>query len=160
MAQVGYRQLAKGTVIAFERDFLVKNPRSSVCARDVLQVDASPCRDRHVGNGREQLLGTAPEGNEVNASLVQLVEVGIRGEFGVKNQFVWHMAGALLPIGDKLENLVILLLFTQLPIGIAKDTGVSIVSQKGQHPLLAAAAFGDVMLLHQGTLAMKRNGME
>src|SRR5215475_567599 len=109
MAQVGDRQLANGTVIVFEMDCFVQNPRSAVRSRDVGQIDSSPCGSGYVGNGGEHLVGTAPEGNEVNASLVQPVEVGISGELRVKNELVWHLASPLLPIGDKLENLVIVL---------------------------------------------------
>ena len=113
-----------------------------------------------MGKGREHLGGTSPEGNEVNTSLVELVEVGIRGELRVKNEFVWYLTGTLLPIGDELEHLVIVLGFLQLSIGVAQHPGVSIVRQKGQHALVAAAAFGNVMLLYQSILAVEWNGME
>src|SRR2546425_10121372 len=113
MAQVGYRQLANGPRIACENDLLVHTPRSSVRSRDVLQRDSSPGRGRHVGQGGAQLLGTAPEGHAVNAALVQPVEVRLRGELRVKDQCVWQLASALLPRGDKLENLVIVLHLAQ-----------------------------------------------
>ena len=48
----------------------------------------------------------------------------------------------------------------QLPIGVAKHPAVRIVREKRQHALLAAAAFGDVMLLDEGILTMEGNGME
>ena len=113
-----------------------------------------------MGNGGEHLLRASPESNEINPFLVQLVEVGISGALRVKNEFVWDVAGPLLPIGDKLEHLVIVLLFTQVSIGVAKDPGVGIVRQKSQHPLLAAAALRDVVFLDQGILAMEWNRME
>ena len=102
----------------------------------------------------------APESNENNTFLVQLVEVGIGGELRVKNEFVWDLAGSLFPIADKLENLVILFLFTKLSISVAKDPGVRILRQKSQHTLLPAAALRDVVFLDQSILAMEWNRME
>jgi len=113
-----------------------------------------------VGKGREELLGTSPERHEVKTSLVKPVEVGIRGELRVKNEFVWYLTGPLLPLGDERENLVILLFVPKLPMRVAKPPGGGIVRQQGQHPLVAAAAFGNVRLLYEGILAVEWHGRE
>src|SRR6266581_1176375 len=97
--------------------------------------------------------------NEVNPALVEPVQVGIRGELRVKNAFVGYLTGALLPIGDELEHLVVLFGFLQLPIGVAKDPRVGIVRQESQPALLTTAALGNVMLLDKRILAVARHGM-
>ena len=71
-----------------------------------------------------------------------------------------YLTGALLPIGDELEHLVVVFGFLQLPLGVAKDPCVGIVRQESQHALLTTAALGNVMLLDKRILAVERNGME
>jgi len=66
----------------------------------------------------------------------------------------------LFPELNKLKDFVILHLFAQICIGIAKDTGTCILGKKGQDTFLPAAAFGNIMLFHQGIFTMERNGME
>src|SRR5215510_13405354 len=66
--------------------------RQGIMAKSGIYVTKHTCGSGYVGNGGEHLVGTAPEGNEVNASLVQPVEVGISGELRVKNELVWHLA--------------------------------------------------------------------
>ena len=46
---------------------------------------------------REHLLRTPPDGDELNASVVELVQVGIRGQLGVEDEFLGPGAGALFP---------------------------------------------------------------
>ena len=70
-----------------------------------------------------------------------------------------YLTGALFPIGDELENLVVLFGFLQLPISVAKDPGVGIVCQEASMPFcrrlrLERNAFG------RGHPRRERNGME
>ncbi len=160
MAQVGHGQLANGPVIVRETDGLVEDLGPSVRSRDVVEFDPSLRRSGHVVHVSEHLVGASPDGDTLHASLVKPVEVGRGGELGVEEQFLWHLAGTLLPIVDKLENLVMLLLLAELPIGVAENPGIGIVGQQCQDTLVAAAPFGDIMLLHQGVVAMKGNGVE
>jgi hypothetical protein len=158
-AQIGDGPLPKGTVIACERDFFGTHSRASVSARDVLPVDASPCRSGQVGKGGEPLFSASPAGNNVKAAVGQPVEVGIRGALRVKKACVWPLTATLLPIGDTLEHLVSLLRLTQRPMRRAKNPGVGLVRQKGPPALLATAALGDSGLLPHGLLALARHGM-
>ena len=61
---------------------------------------------------------------------------------------------------DEAQDLVVLLLLAHLGIGVAEDVGVGVLGQKGQHPLLAAAALGDIVLLQQRVLAVEGDGVE
>ena len=160
MAKISYGQLADWVLVVCQIDFFIEHAWPSVSSRDVLQLDSSPCRSGGLLDGRKHLLRASPEGNEINAFLVESIEVSLGGELGVKNEFVGNLTRALLPIGDKRENFVVLFIFTKLPIGIAKHPSSGILSQKGEHPLLPAAALGAGVLLPQRIVAVVRNGME
>ena len=66
----------------------------------------------------------------------------------------------LLPKLDELENLVVLLFFSQVGVGVAEEPLVAVLGQKRQNSLLAAASFGNVMLLQQCVFAVERNGVK
>ena len=89
-----------------------------------------------------------------------MLEVGVGRQLGVEDQFLGEMAGALLPELDEAEDLVILLVLAQFPVGVAEDARLRVLGQECQHPLLASASLGDVVLLDQGILAMERDGVE
>src|SRR5579883_2546367 len=48
----------------------------------------------------------------------------------------------------------------QLAVGIAEDTGVGVLGEERQHPLLAAAPLRDIVLLDEGIVAVERDGVE
>ncbi len=159
MPQVGHRQLAKRPAVPVQVDVLVEDPRTPVRTCDVFAFHASPRRGRHVCKRGTHLLGAPPDGDALHVLLVEPIEVGRGGQCGVEEEFLRHLACPLLPIGDKLEHLVMVLLCAQWPIGVAQNAGLSIMRQKGQEPLLASTALGDRVLLDQGILAMQRHGM-
>jgi len=76
-----------------------------------------------------------------NAHLVESIEVGVGGELGVKDQLLRKGSRACFPKVDEAEDLVMLIAFSNLGIGVAKDAGVGILSQKRQDALLPSAAF-------------------
>jgi len=45
-------------------------------------------------------------------------------------------------------------------VGVAEHPPVGVLGQERQHPLLAAAALGYVVLLHHGVLAVEGDGVE
>ena len=79
------------------------------------------------------------------------------GQFGVKDKFFGKLARALLPKLDELENLVVLLFFPQVGVGIAEEPFLAVLGQERQNSLLAAASLGNVMLLEQRVFAVERN---
>ena len=50
--------------------------------------------------------------------------------------------------------------FSHLGVGVAEDPSLGVLGQKGQNPLLAATAFGKVVLFHQRILPVEGDGME
>ena len=160
MAQVGDGQLADRAVVVLQRDPPVQDAGRLVGAGDALQLDPPPGRRRGPGHLVEQLLGAASQRDELNPHPVQLVEVGIGRQLGVEDQLLGETAGALLPEVDEAEDLVVLLVLPQLAVGVAEDARLGVLGQEGQHSLLAAAPLGDVVLLDQGILAVKRDGVE
>ena len=54
---------------------------------------------------RQHLARPAAERDEVNALLVETVQVGIRGQPGVEHQLLGQGAGLLLPEGDETLDL-------------------------------------------------------
>jgi hypothetical protein len=59
-----------------------------------------------------------------------------------------------------MNYLVILVVLAQFPVGIAEDASRGILRQEGQDALLSSAPLGDIVLLHQGVLAMERDRVE
>src|SRR3712207_7835158 len=53
-----------------------------------------------------------------------------------------------------------LVLLAEVGPRVAEDAPLGVVGQEGEHALLAAAALGDVVLLHQGIVAVVRDGVE
>jgi hypothetical protein len=66
----------------------------------------------------------------------------------------------LLPELDESNNLLTLLVLSQLSVGIAEKPLLGILGQEGQNPFLPAAPLADIVLFHQGVLAVKGNGVE
>jgi hypothetical protein len=91
---------------------------------------------------------------------VQLVEVGVGRQLGVEDEFSGQPAGPLLPELDEAEDLVILLVLAQLPVGVAEDAGVGVLGQERQHPLLPPTPLGDVVLLDQRVVTVEGDRVE
>ena len=66
----------------------------------------------------------------------------------------------LLPERHEAEDLVIPLVLAQLGIGVAEDTGLGVLSQEGQDPLLAPAPLGDIVLLDRRVLTVEGDRVE
>src|SRR3990172_10223205 len=160
MAQVLDRHLSYLPVIPAEFDLLIQNLRCLVETRHPFELNPPPGREGLLMNPMDHLLGTSPKGDKSDPHLIEFVQMSIGGQFGIKDQFLRKMTRPLLPEGHKTENLIVLFLFAQLPVGIAEDLLPCIVGQKSQNALLTAAPFGDIMLLHQGVFPVKRNGMK
>jgi hypothetical protein len=70
------------------------------------------------------------------------------------------LPGAVLPEFHETQDLVVLKIFAQRPVGVAKHPFVGILGEEGEHTLLSSAAFGDVVFLNQGVVAMIGDGVE
>jgi hypothetical protein len=70
------------------------------------------------------------------------------------------VSSPLLPEVDEAEDLIILLILTGFPIGVAENSRLGVLGQEHQRPLLALASLGDVVLLDQRVLAMEGDRVE
>ena len=62
--------------------------------------------------------------------------------------------------GDEAENLIVLLFFSQLPVGVAKNSRIGVLGEKSQDSFLPPTSFGDVMLFNERVFTVERNGMK
>jgi hypothetical protein len=85
-----------------------------------------------------RLFGSAPQGHEFNVHLVEFVEIGVGGEPRIKDQFLGHLPGLLLPELNEAEHLVVLLIFPQIGGGVAEDLVFLLLGDEGQDAFLAA----------------------
>src|SRR5437016_12343301 len=70
------------------------------------------------------------------------------------------LAVSAVPRSDGLANLLRLLAFAQIRIGVAEPVAASILSEKDQHAWLAAATGRDIVPFHHRVFAVKRYGMK
>ena len=101
-----------------------------------------------------------PQRQEGDPQFLQPCQVGIGGEGTVKDQFLRHGPGAIAPEVDKAEDLLVTFFLAYLGIDIDEVPRLRIVRDQRQDTHLTAAAFGDVVFLYEGVLAVVRDGVE
>ncbi len=82
------------------------------------------------------------------------------GQLGVEDQLLRKATGPLVPEIDEADDLIVLLILPQFPVGVAENARLRVLGQECQHPLLTSASLGYVVLLDQGILAMKWDSVE
>jgi hypothetical protein len=88
------------------------------------------------------------------------IQMAIGRQPGVKDQFFGKFPRSFPPELDESKDLLILLVLSQLAVGIAKNLLLSILGQEGQNPFLPATPLGHIMLFHQGLFTVEGNGVE
>src|SRR5262249_17809715 len=91
---------------------------------------------------------------------VELTEPRVGRQLGVEDKLFGKPGGPLLAELDEAKNLVILLVAAQLAVGIAEHSGVGVVGQEREYPLLAPASLRDVVRFDDGILAVERDRVE
>jgi hypothetical protein len=160
MPQVLDDDLAKLSLIVPQLDPAVQNPWGLIDPRDSLKLDSPPGRNRLLVNLPKPLGRTSPERDEANPHPIEPIQMAIGRQLGVKDQLLGELPGSLLPELDEPKDFLILLILSQLSIGIAKHPFFSILGQEGQNPLLPPTPLRNIMLFHQGVFAVEGNGME
>ena len=89
----------------------------------------------------QEVFGPSTQGDESDAHLVESIEVGIGGQLGIEDQLTGKRSGTFFPEFNKTKNLIVLIGFSNLGIGIAEYPLIGILSQKGKNSLLPSAAF-------------------
>ena len=95
----------------------------------------------------EHLLGATAQRNKVYPLLVELGQVAVGGQLGIKNQLLGQLAGTLLPKFHETQHLVVLVFFANLCVAVTEHVRVGVLRHKGQQTLLAAAALGNIVFL-------------
>ena len=94
--------------------------------------------------------------NELNPQPVEFVEFGVDHQLGIENQFFRVPADTFLPEPDAVEDLVVLLIFTQFSRWCSKRrVRLGILHQERQDALLLPTSLGHVVLLDQSILTME-----
>jgi len=67
------------------------------------------------------------------------------GQLGIEYQFTGKCSGTFFPEFDKTKDLIVLVGFSNLGIGVAKHPLLGILSQESEDSLLLSTAFGNVV---------------
>ena len=157
MTQIGDDKLTQRALVTVSRT-VIEDPRRRV-GRDT--PSSSIRRQRRSGPAAiaAPTAAATPQRDEVDLP-VESIQVGIGRQFGVEDQFLGQLAGTLLPELTKPRISSFCWLLAQVAVGVAEDACVGVLGQKGENSLLSSAAFGDVVLLDQGVVTVKGDGVE
>ena len=87
----------------------------------------------------EYLVRAAPQSDEIDVHVIQLVEIRVGRQLGIKHQLLRQPTGSLLPKFDESQDFIILLFLAQITVRVAKHPSLGILRYEGQHALLLAA---------------------
>lgn len=160
MAKIGDGDLPDGTLVVCQGNLAIEDLRSAVSAGDGLKLDAPPGGEGLVSDFLEKILRPSAQGDESDAHLVESVEVGMGGQLGIEDELSGKGSGTLFPEFDKTKDLIVLVGFSNLGIGVAKHPPIGILSQESEDSLLLSAAFGNVVFFDQGIFPVEGNGVE
>src|SRR3989449_4911732 len=96
---------------------------------------------------------TPPDGDKPDAALVQLRQLGIGHDLGIKVQPLGIDAGERLPKLDKLERLASLVTPGEIRVSIAYDLALVLLREEAQHTGPGFATPGQVVLVQPGGIA-------
>ena len=116
VAKIFNDHLAQGSLIARKLNRLVEDSGGFINAGNPLELNSPPGGEGLLVNGVDHLRGTSANGDEVDLHLIELLKMGVGGQFGIENEFFGEMTGSLLPEGHKTEKLIVLFVFAKLPV--------------------------------------------
>src|SRR5260370_28538588 len=145
---------------AGQSEGLLKYPGGAELASRNVEFDGAPRRTRQQHDFLEQRRGPATQRHEGDVHCIEAGEIGVGGELGVKDQMPGLLAMGFFPERDKAENLLGLLAFAQVRVGIAKGMSIGVLCEEGENALLPTRAHRYVMALDDGALAIVRYGMK
>src|SRR4030042_4424315 len=160
MPQLVYDDLTKRSLIVGQLYTTVQNTWGLIDPRNALKLNSSPSGNRLLIDLLEHLGRTSPECNKGNSHLIELIQMTIGRQLGVKDQFLRKFPRAFPPELDESKDLLILLVLSQLSIGIAENPLLGILGQESKNSFLPATPLRNIMFFHQGLFAVEGNGME
>ena len=84
--------------------------------RDPLQLNPPPRPSRCLVDLADQPLGASAQGDEPDPQSVEFIELGVRRQLGIKDQFFGIASRSVVPELGKTKDLVILAALAQFPI--------------------------------------------
>ena len=108
MTQISDGQLADRAIVTLQANLVIQDPWCLVGAGNAVQFNLSPCRPWGLCDFIEQLLGPAPQGDELDPHAVQHkhTEPGVGRELGVEDKLFRKPAGPLFPESKSTEDLI------------------------------------------------------
>jgi hypothetical protein len=100
---------------------------------------------------------TPPDRDKPDAALIQLCQLGIGHNLGIKVQPLRIGSGDPLPNLNKLERFTSLVTPGEIRVGIADDLALMLLCEKAQHTGPGFATPGQVVLVQPGGIAPKRD---
>src|SRR4030042_5881393 len=129
MPQIIDDDLAKRSLIVTQLYLAVQNPWGLVDPRNALKINSPPSRNRLLIDVLEHLGRTSPERNKGNPHPIEPIQIAIGRQLGVKNQFFGKLPRSFTPALDESKNLLVLLVLSQLSVGIEENPLLSILGQ-------------------------------
>ena len=85
----------------------------------------------------EYLVRAAPQSDEIDVHVIQLVEIRVGRQLGIKHQLLRQPTGSLLPKFDESQDFIILLFLAQITVRVAKHPSLGILRYEGVKPILS-----------------------
>src|SRR5262245_14110477 len=115
----------------------------------------APLAGRECAQAAQDGGATPTDGGKPDDALVQLRQLMIGYDLGIKVQPLGIDSGELLPKLDKLERLASLITPGEIRVGIADDLALVLVREEAQHTGPGFATPGQVVLVQPGGIASK-----
>src|SRR6476619_7540327 len=117
----------------------------------------APLAGRESAQAAQDGGATPPDGDKPDAALVQLRQLGIGHDLGIKVQPLGMASGERLPKLDNLERLASLVTPDEMRVGIADDLAIVLLREEAQQTGPGFATPGQVVLVQPGGIAPKRD---
>ena len=117
----------------------------------------APLAGRECAQAAQDGGATPPDGDKPDAALVQLRQLRIGYDLGIKVQPLGIDSGEILPKLDKLERLASLITPGEIRVGLADDLAIGLLRAEAQHTGPGFATPGERVLVQPGGIAPKRD---
>src|SRR5215813_4134210 len=157
LSQARDRQLAQRALVPWELHRLLQVPDTLMTAVRRVDHRLAPLAGRECAQAAQDGGTTPPDGDKPDAALVQLRQLGIGDDLGIKVQPLGIDTSELLPKLDKLERLASLITPGEIRVGIADDLARVLWCEEAQHTGPSLATLGEIVPVQPGGIAPKRD---
>jgi len=160
VAEIPDQELADRAFVAFQGHSLVDDAGSLELSMRDIQTNRFPSGARHRRYFGDQLGGSASEGEEGDAHFIELGQIGVGGELGVKNEMGRAFAITFLPKPHESKHFIGLFALAEVGVGVAEDLSLCVLGEERENGGAFLTAAGHVVFLHKGVFAEVGNRME